>query len=125
MPQIIEWVGASAEDIIWRYPKEEITWGAQLIVHEYEAAVFFRDGKAYDVFGPGRHTITTMNLPLLTGVLTRIAGFETTPFKATVVFVSMKQFKGLFGANGQTTELAPLKFYGAFWFKIDDPKKDL
>ncbi|MBO3798355.1 MAG: SPFH domain-containing protein [Thermoproteota archaeon] len=122
MPQIIEWVGASAEDIVWRYPKEEITWGAQLIVHEYEAAIFFRDGKAYDVFGPGRHTLTTMNLPLLTGVLTRVAGFETTPFKATVIFVSTKQFKGLFGASGQTVELAPLKFYGAFWFKVGDPK---
>jgi len=122
MPQIIEWIGASAEDIVWRYPKEEITWGAQLIVHEYEAAIFFRDGKAYDVLGPGRHTLTTMNLPLLTGVLSRLAGFETTPFKATVIFVSTKQFKGLFGASGQTAELAPLKFYGSFWFKINDPK---
>lgn len=63
MPQIIEWVSAGADDIVWRYPIEDITWGSQLVVHEYEAAVFFRDGKAYDTFGPGRHTITTLNLP--------------------------------------------------------------
>ena len=51
MPQIIEWTNAGQDAIVWRYPNEDITWGAQLIVHEYEMAVFFRDGKAYDVFG--------------------------------------------------------------------------
>ena len=51
MPQVIEWTNAGPDDIVWRYPSEDITWGAQLIVHEYEMAVFFRDGKAYDVFG--------------------------------------------------------------------------
>ncbi|MEM1508341.1 MAG: SPFH domain-containing protein [Thermofilaceae archaeon] len=122
MPQVIEWIGASEGDIVWRYPKEEITWGAQLIVHEYEAAIFFRDGKAYDVFGPGRHTLTTMNLPLLTPVLSRVAGYDKVPFRAAVIFVSTKQFKGLFGGSAQTVELAPLKFYGAFWFKVEDPK---
>jgi hypothetical protein len=46
MPQVIEWLNAGADDIVWRYPSEDITWGAQLVVHEYELAVFFRDGKA-------------------------------------------------------------------------------
>ena len=65
MPQVIEWPSPSGEDIVWTYPSEDITWGAQLIVHEMENAVFFRDGKVYDVFGPGRHTLTTLNLPML------------------------------------------------------------
>ena len=39
MPQVIEWKNAGSEDIVWKYPDEEITWGAQLIVHEYEMAV--------------------------------------------------------------------------------------
>jgi len=82
MAQVIEWKNPRPEDVVWRYPIEDITWGAQLIVREYEAAVFFRDGKAYDVFGPGRHTLTTLNLPLLTAVLSRIAGYRETPFKA-------------------------------------------
>jgi len=120
MPQIIEWVSAGADDIVWRYPVEDITWGAQLIVHEYELATFFRDGKAYDTFPPGRHTLTTLNLPLLTTLLSRIAGFQKTPFKANVIFISTKQFAGKFGNRAQTTELAPLMTFGSFWFKVED-----
>lgn len=120
MPQVIEWTGAGPDDIVWRYPNEDITWGAQLIVHEYEYAVFFRDGKSYDTFGPGRHTLTTLNLPLLTSLFSRIAGFQKTPFKAAVIFVSNKQFAGKFGNRAQTTELAPLMTFGSFWFKVED-----
>jgi len=120
MPQIIEWVNAGAEDIVWRYLIEDITWGAQLVVHEYETAVFFRDGKSYDSFGPGRHTLTTLNLPLLTTLLSRVLGFQRTPFKANVIFVSTKQFAGKFGNKAQTTELAPLMTFGSFWFKVED-----
>lgn len=120
MPQVIEWKTPGAEDIIWRYPDEEITWGAQLIVHEYEVAVFFRDGKAYDVFNAGRHTLTTLNLPLLTKLFTRIAGYKEKPFKAAVIFISTKVFAGKFGTKAQTTELAPLQVYGGFWFKVED-----
>jgi membrane protease subunit (stomatin/prohibitin family) len=121
MPQVIEWTNVRAEDIVWKYPSEDITWGAQLVVHEYEMAVFFRDGKAYDVFGAGRHTLTTLNLPLLTSLLTRIAGFGgNKPFKAAVIFISTKQFAGKWGTRAQTTELAPLQVYGQFFFKIED-----
>ncbi len=121
MPKVIEWVGVGEYDIVWRYPVEEINWGDNLIVHEYEAAIFFRDGKAYDVFRAGRHVLTTANLPLLTSILSRIAGFDKTPFKATIIFVSLKQFQGRFGGQGQTRELAPLKFYGSFWFRVEEP----
>src|SRR5512136_275132 len=122
MPQVIEWTNAGPEAIIYKYPVEDITWGAQLIVHEYEAAVFFRDGKAYDVLGAGRHTLTTLNLPLITGVLSRIAGYRETPFKATVIFISTRIFAGKFGARAQTTELAPLQVHGTFWFKVESPQ---
>ncbi len=122
MPQVIEWKNPSAEDILWRYPDEEIVWGAQLIVHEYEVAVFFRDGKAYDVFNAGRHQLTTLNLPLLTGLLSRLAGFKEKPFKANVIFISTKVFAGKYGTQAQTTELAPLKVHGSFWFKVESPQ---
>jgi membrane protease subunit (stomatin/prohibitin family) len=122
MPQVIEWKNPGAEDILWRYPNEEITWGAQLIVHEYEVAVFFRDGKAYDFFGAGRHTLTTLNLPLITGLLSRVAGYSEKPFKATVIFVSTKVFAGKYGTKAQTTELAPLQVHGGFWFKVESPQ---
>jgi membrane protease subunit (stomatin/prohibitin family) len=120
MPKVIEWVGAREGDIVWRYPVEEIAWGDNLIVHEYEAAVFFRDGKAYDVFRAGRHSLTTANLPLLTKIFSKIAGFDRVPFTSTVIFVSLKQFQGKFGAQGQTKELAPLKFFGGFWFRVEE-----
>ena len=121
MPQVIEWVNARADDIVWKYPSEDITWGAQLVVQEFQMAVFFRDGKAYDVFGAGRHTLTTLNLPLLTGLLTRLAGFGgNKPFKAAVIFISTKVFAGKWGTSAQTTELAPLKVYGQYWFKIEN-----
>jgi len=121
MPKTIVWEKPREEDIVYRYPVEEITWGDNLIVHEYEAAVFFRDGKAYDVFRAGRHVLTTANLPLLTKIFSKIAGFDKNPFRATVVFVSLKQFQGKFGAQGQTKELAPLKFFGGFWFRVEEP----
>src|SRR5438876_3097186 len=93
MPQVIEWRGAGPDDIVWRYPVEEITNAAQLVVHEYELAVFLKDGKAYDVFPAGRHTLTTLNLPLITSAYRIFFGGKT-PFTATVIYVSTKQFAG-------------------------------
>ncbi len=119
MPQVIEWANARADDIVWKYPSEDITWGAQLVVQEFQMAVFFRDGKAYDVFGPGRHTLTTLNLPLLTSLLTRLVGLNK-PFKAAVIFISTKVFNGKWGTRAQTTELAPLQVFGQFLFKIEN-----
>jgi membrane protease subunit (stomatin/prohibitin family) len=120
MPQVIEWTNAGPDDVLWRYPNEDITWGAQLIVHEYEVAVFFRDGKAYDVFNAGRHTLTTLNLPLLTRLFTRIVGFQDKPFKAMVIYISTRVIAGKYGTQAQTTELAPLQVHGSFYFKVDD-----
>jgi membrane protease subunit (stomatin/prohibitin family) len=120
VPQVIQWKNPQVDDIVWKYPDEDITWGAQLIVLEMETAVFFRDGKAYDVFGPGRHTLTTRNLPLLTSLLTRLVGFRETPFKATVFFISMKQFAGKYGVRAQTTDLAPLMVHGTFWMRVEN-----
>ncbi len=121
MPQVIEWINAGPDAIVWRCPIEEIAWGSQLVVQEFQTAMFFRDGKAYDVFGPGRHTLTTLNMPLLTGLLTRLVGFGgNKPFKASVIFISTKVFVGKWGTKAQTTELAPLQTYGQFWFKVEN-----
>src|SRR5881628_117468 len=119
MPQVIEWRNAGPDDVVWRYPVEQIITGAQLVVHEFEAAVFLRDGKAYDVFGPGRHTLTTLNLPLISRAYGIFFGGKN-PFTATVIFVATKQFAGKWGAKAQTTELAPLMIHGTFWFKITE-----
>src|SRR6266581_4119878 len=120
MPQVIEWTNAGPDDVVWRYPVEQIITGAQLVVHEFEAAVFLRDGKAYDVFPPGRHTLTTLNLPLISKAYGIFFGGKN-PFTAIVIYVSTKQFAGKWGAKAQTTELAPLMVHGTAWFRIKDP----
>lgn len=122
MPELIEWTGAGAQDIVWRYPDNRLTWGATLIVTENQLAVFFRDGKAYDVFGPGRHVLSTQNLPLFSKVYSKLRGFKKSEFTSDVIFVSTSQFQGKFGGRGQTQELAPLLFHGALWFKVEEPK---
>lgn len=117
---VIRWVNPTEEDIVWRYPNDEIPLGAVLVVEEYQVAVFFRDGKAYDVLGPGRHVLSTLNLPLLSKAY-KLA-YSESPFKATIIFVSMKQHKGRFGGQSQTKDLAPIKFHGMFLFRVDNPQ---
>jgi membrane protease subunit (stomatin/prohibitin family) len=95
--EVIEWLDESGDVMVQRIPEKgsgEIKMGAQLIVRENQAAVFFRDGKAMDVLGPGRHTLSTLNLPIITKVLSLPFGF-TSPFRAEVYFVNLKVFTSL------------------------------
>jgi membrane protease subunit (stomatin/prohibitin family) len=95
--EVIEWFDETGEIMVHRIPEQgsgEIKMGAQLIVRENQAAVFFRDGKALDVLGPGRHTLSTLNLPLITKVLSLPFGFKS-PFQAEVYFVNLKVFTTL------------------------------
>jgi membrane protease subunit (stomatin/prohibitin family) len=93
--EVIEWRDDSGEEMVWRFsPGGELKLGAQLVVLESQWAVFFRDGKALDTFGPGRHTLTTANVPLLTRLIGLPFG-GTSPFRADVYFVSRKTFTDL------------------------------
>ncbi len=95
--EIIQHIDPTGQTMVARVPSKgtsAIKLGSQLIVEESQQAVFFRDGKALDTFGPGRHTLATMNLPLLTKLLG--VPFEgKSPFQAAVVFVSAKTFLDL------------------------------
>lgn len=124
---VIEWKNAGEEDILWVYPYEDLRWGTIVVVHEYETAIFMRDGKIYDVLRPGRHKLSTQNLPLLTKAYTKIMGYGETPFKAKIIFLALKQFKGKFGLNTRirlsqnATWMTEVRAFGEYWFRISDP----
>lgn len=91
---VIEYFDATGREMVHRIPEQgsgDFRIGSQVIVRESQQAVFFRDGKALDVFGPGRHTISTANVPLLVDLIGKAFGGET-PFKAEVYFVNMREF---------------------------------
>jgi len=95
--QVIEYQDPTGHTMVARVPANgtaAIQLGSQLIVEESQQAVFFRDGKALDTFGPGRHTLATQNIPILTTILSIPFG-GTSPFQAAVVFVSTKTFLDL------------------------------
>jgi membrane protease subunit (stomatin/prohibitin family) len=94
---IVEFVDETSSEIVHRVPERgsgDFRIGSQVIVRESQSAVFFRDGKALDTFGPGRHTITTANIPLLVNLVGKAFSGET-PFKAEVYFVSLREFTDL------------------------------
>jgi membrane protease subunit (stomatin/prohibitin family) len=94
---VLQYHDPLGQTMVARVPPDgtaDIRLGSQLIVEESQQAVFFRDGKALDTFGPGRHTLATQNVPLLTRLFSIPFG-GTSPFQAAVVFVSMKTFLDL------------------------------
>lgn len=94
--QIIEWLDDSSDTMVYRFPvhDQEIKMGAQLTVRENQVAVFINEGKAADVFKPGRYELSTQNMPILSTLRGWKYGFDT-PFKAEVYFFNTRIFTDL------------------------------
>jgi membrane protease subunit (stomatin/prohibitin family) len=128
---VIEHPNEQPGEIVRRFPEHgsgEFRLGSQLIVREGQRAVFFRDGKALDVFGPGRHTLSTNNIPLLTALIGIPFGGQS-PFTAEVYFVSMREFTDMKWGSPQPmvyrdTELGMvrLRAFGTYSMRVADPQ---
>ncbi|MCI5178203.1 MAG: SPFH domain-containing protein [Candidatus Electrothrix sp. AW3_4] len=95
--EVLEWFDETGQELLHRLPQSgsgEIKYGAQLTVRESQAAVMYYRGRARDAFGPGRHTLKTANLPLITKILS-MPWAGTSPLRAEVYFVNLKVFPNL------------------------------
>jgi excisionase family DNA binding protein len=127
---IIEWTDDSRDTLSYRFPDEdkEIKRGAQLIVRESQIAQFVYLGQFGDTFGPGKYTLTTDNIPILSDIKGWKYGFES-PFKADVYYVITRLFTGnKWGTanpvmmRDQDFGIVRLRAFGIYDFKIVDPK---
>ena len=131
---VVEYPDEMRDEIVHRFPETgpgNFRIGSQVIVRESQAAVFFRDGNALDVFGPGRHTIVTANVPLLIEVLDNLFN-ERSPFPAEVYFVAMREFADRKWGTPQPIivrnpnmglGVALLQGFGTYSFQVNDPQQ--
>ncbi len=128
--EIIEWTDDSRDTLSWRFPDEDkaIKNGAALIVRESQVAQFVYVGEFGDTFKPGKHSLTTDNIPILTKIKSWPYGFES-PFKADVYFVVTRLFTGNKWGTSNPIMLRDADFgvvrvraFGTYDFKVVDPK---
>lgn len=128
---LIEFPDESGQEMVHRAPEYgsgEFRLGSQLVVRESQAAIFFRDGKALDVFSAGRHTLSTNNIPILSNLFGIPFGGKS-PFRAEVYFVSLREFIDMKWGTPQPilfrdTDLGMvrLRAFGSYSMQIADPQ---
>jgi len=131
---VIEYPNEMKDEIVHRFPETgfgDFRIGSQVIVRESQAAVFFRDGKALDVFLAGRHTISTANIPYLIDLIGK-AFNERTPFTAEVYFVSLREFTNekwgtpqpiIVRNPGMGLGVALMQGFGSYSYQVHDPQQ--
>jgi len=132
---VVDYPNEMRDEIVHRFPEEgpgNFRIGTQVIVRESQSAVFFRDGNALDVFGPGRHTIVTYNIPLLVDAIGKALFNEKTPFPAEVYYISMREFADQKWGTPQPIivrnpnmglGVALLQGFGTYSFQVKDPQQ--
>jgi len=128
--EVLEFLDDSGTTLVKRLPetgKLEVKWGSQLTVRESQEAIFFRDGQALDVFGPGRHVLKTQNIPVIGKWVTSFGYGPTSPFRAEVVFVGKQIFSNLkWGTRepilfrDQELQMVRLRSHGSFSIQVSE-----
>jgi membrane protease subunit (stomatin/prohibitin family) len=128
--EVIEFFDNSGSVMVRRMPNDgpaEIKWGAQLTVRESQEAVFFRDGKALDVFKAGRHVLQTQNIPLIGKWVTSFGYGPDSPFRAEVCFVGKQLFPNLKWGTKEPIlfrdselKMIRIRSFGSFSIQISD-----
>ena len=104
--EIIKYEGDNST-FIWKHPSEDFNSLTQLIVHESQEAIFFMNGQALDLFGPGRYTLETQNIPKLGKLLNRTTGGES-PFHCEVYFINKtEQMSIKWGTDSKVQYIEP------------------
>lgn len=118
-------------EIVWKYPSDEISTAGQLVVDENLEAIFFKEGKALDTFGPGTHTLKTGNIPILEALVNLPFGGKT-PFTAEVYYVNKSIFAMKWGTNTPIPLEDPkykivlnIRAFGDYKFRIKDSRSFL
>ena len=128
---VIQWPNPDDSLLMWRFPiaDEEIQNGASLTVREAQMAMFVDEGVTADVFGPGRYTLNTQTLPLLTNLKNWDKLFES-PFKSDVYFFNTKQQLARKWGTSQPVTVRDAEFgavqlrsFGMYAYRISDPAK--
>ncbi|MEQ6434633.1 SPFH and helix-turn-helix domain-containing protein [Comamonas sp. w2-DMI] len=131
--EIIEWTDDSRDTLSYRWPDDdkEIKNGAQLIVRESQQAQFVSTGQFADLFGPGKHSLTTQNIPILSTIQGWKYGFNS-PFKCDIYFINTRLFTGnKWGTSNpimmrdKDFGVVRLRSFGTYDFRIVEPAKFL
>lgn len=125
---VVQWDNQKG-DIIHKFPEGAISMGAQLIVKENQEAVFFREGKALDTLGPGRHTLKTGNIPLLEKLVNLPFGGKS-PFPAEVYYINTTEIPNLKWGTKQPIQLLdptynipiPVRAFGSYSIRVQDTR---
>lgn len=128
---LIEYPDSRANEIVHRIPEYgsgEFRLGSQCVVRESQRAVFARDGRALDLLGPGRHTLSTANIPLLADLIGLPFGSKS-PFRAEVFFVNMREFTDLKWGTVQPVVyrddefgMIRIRAFGTYSMRVKDPQ---
>lgn len=104
--EVIKYEGDNST-FIWKHPSEDFNSLTQLIVHESQEAIFFMNGQALDLFGPGRYTLETQNIPILGKALNRVTG-DQSPFHCEVYFINkVEQMAIKWGTDSKVQYIEP------------------